>query len=676
MNHMHQFENNNKGLFLLLVTFFMFTASFAQDRVDLVETQNARESLQIAQTFVNRGHFKQARKQLEYTIKLKDDFAVAYRELGRVLMELDQFLEAAEAFEASFDLDGKLSRAAYFECGESYFQAGTISQALYYFETYEKMKEERYTNKKKESGLEKDYDRFLEIRKENCRFILENIEKGTTSALPENIGGAVNSQHNDYLPTIETLTGKLVFTRDRRGQNENILTATKDDQGEWSKVRSFDGKVNTRENEGMARYATSGRSFFFAGSKRPDSEGGCDLYQAKVDWVGDVEEIIHLEGLNSDHWDSQPCVSCQGDVIYFSSSREGGLGGADIYKSYKLEDGTWAAPENLGPSINTPFDEEAPYIASDKKTLYFTSNGHGGQGDGDLFISRFKNEEWTPAENLGYPMNSQAKELGIHIMADGKTAYFASARFGGYGGLDIYKFELPKEYRPSKVVYIDGVVIDDSTNRPLPSEFKIYRTGEKYEITTDAQGRFFTCLNANKAYTFHVEIDGYEDFMSAIFIPEATTEEPTAAIIQMIPIKDKIAQAPEPKVVKEHKFLEPSERTMNLYFDINSSDLDRVARMKLEDLSQMLVKSNEWEVEVVGYADSSGNADYNKMLSDKRAQAVANHLKSLGVDIKDVRQEGRGAQGGTTEEERRLSRRVEVIIQKIDKDPWGKKSNG
>ena len=112
---------------------------------------------------------------------------------------------------------------------------------------------------------------------------------------------------------------------------------------------------------------------------------------------------------------SQPSVTCDGQYLYFTSNREGGQGGADLWMSSKNPDGSWSEATNLGPDINTEGDEEAPYISNDGNTLFFTSTGHPGQGSGDLFIARKTNNEWTPPENLDYPFNSPGKEIGFFL---------------------------------------------------------------------------------------------------------------------------------------------------------------------------------------------------------------------------------------------------------------------
>ncbi len=678
---------------LYIVAFLFFGNLLMAQEFDYIKTNSARESLKIAQGFINKNNFKRAKKQLKYTIKIKEDFPVAYRELGRVHYELEEYAEATIAFEKSFDANTKISRAAYFECGEAYFKSNDIERAMYYYKVYEEMKDEKYINKKKESGLELDYDKIIAQRKKNLEYVLK-LPKDSPYAFAKNLGKDINTEADEYLPTVISSGKRVVFTRKHKHADEDIFVSSIDEElGTWKKARKIGYDINTKKNEGMAKFATHGKTFFFAGCERADSEGGCDVYEAELE-DGEVSQINRIEGLNSHYWDSQPSISCDGNTMFFSSSRPGGLGGADIWMSKRLANGDWGNAVNMGKSINTPYDEEAPYIATDGKTLYFTSDGHEGQGDGDIFISRYddKFEMWSKAQNMGLPFNSPSKELGIYIKGDGEMGYFASARYGGEGGLDLYYTKLPPQYRPIPMIHVEGKIVDKQTSEPIATKFQIYRTGKKWLLESDEEGWFFACLEGNKGYSFQVEVPGYDYFLSAVFLPPSDNEEPTPVLISLKPegYQDAVVHKtapiepkPKPKPVPEMNIqrgaptLANSKTTLDtgpkrtrvrsvlVYFDFNSFDLNTLAIKELKKVSMTLAKDPAWKVEVIGFADNVGDADYNKKLSEKRAQEVVNYLKKLGVTIENVvRQEGKGSLEGQTEEEKKMSRRVEVVMTK------------
>ncbi len=658
-------------IYTVLVSVFLLGSIelFAQE-FDYVKTNSARQSLRIAQDFVNQKEYRKAKKQLQYTIKRKKDFAVAYRELGKIHLELDEYAEAAEVFEECFDFNQKISRAAYFECGEAFFKSNDIQKALYYYKKYKELKGGKYTNKKKESGLELDYDKLLPVRERNCYFIL-NLDTDTGPfAYAESLGESINTEKDEYLPTVVEAGQRLVYTQRAKGKDEDIMVSTLNDKATWKKGRKIGYKINTENNEGMAKFATHGKTFYYAGCERADSEGGCDIYEAElVD--GEVSQTNRMEGLNSEYWDSQPSITCNGRFMYFASNRPGGVGGSDIWMSEMQANGEWGAAINLGEGVNTTYDEESPFIATDGHTLYFSSNGHDGMGDGDFFISR-KTEQgvWTKAQNMGVPFNSQCKELGIFVQGDGKTAYFASSRFGGRGGLDLYRTVLPPEFRPTGMMPVEGMIIDAKTQEPISTEITIIRKGQKQVLQSDEKGWFFTCLVGNKGYSFQVEERGYEHFVSAVFLPASNSEEATPVLIKLERPKPK--PKPKPKIrqqVSEVKVAPSEQRTIRVlvYFDFDSHELKSLDKKRLNNIVRLLQKEQGWKVVVVGYTDNIGNAEYNKKLSERRANSVVTYLKGGGVQIDNIiKKEGKGALGDERDDaQKRLNRRVEVVLTKM-----------
>ena len=628
----------------------------SEDLNDFSSTQNAKKSLQHAQSLVNQGKLKTARKQLKHTIKIKNNFAVAHRELGMVNFEMGYTQEAIDAFETSFDLDEKLSRAAFFECGEAYFRLGKADMAQYYYTKFTELKDKSYANKEKESGLEIDYELLLEERLDNCEYIRKVDFSSTTStyAAAEALPISINSEVDDYLPTVSNAGDLMIFTRtDRRG-NQNIFRSEVVDSS-WTKAQPYGKKINTNKNEGMAKLEAHGRKFYFTGCFRPDTEGGCDIYQAIFE-NQKIKETQKLAGsINGSEWDSQPSVTCDGQYLYFTSNREGGQGGADLWMSSKNPDGSWSEATNLGPDINTEGDEEAPYISNDGNTLFFTSTGHPGQGSGDLFIARKTNNEWTPPENLDYPFNSPGKEIGFFLHADGKTAYFSSARVGGKGGLDIYSVELPEKYRPDPTILLEGQVVNQVSNEPVPSYIKISREEEHRYVQTNETGGFFLCLPGNKGYSFQINEPGFDYFIDARFVAATGHLDPAKALLKLKPKQTGAKQ------VSKKTTPQKEEKRVQFFFASDSYSLTHDDLLELEALAKTLKKKRTWSAEVIGYADGSGSKKYNKWISEQRAQKIMAYLRAQGVDSDQiVRLEGKGA--ATSEDNSAQMRRVDVVL--------------
>lgn len=648
-----------------LLILICFTISQTAD-AQLLRTVKAIRSLRMAQAHINKDELKEAKIELERTIKIKNDFAIAYRELGRVNLELTEFDAAIDAYEKSFALDSALSRAAYYECGEAYFRLSKFDKAATYFNRYDVMKDARYTNAKKEVALESKHDRQVATRTENYLFALDAFKTPTLGLGegPFNLGKRINSSQDDYLPTISGDGLIMVYTTQQTYNplgvptGENIFIS-KMINNQWTFGSNFNSTLNTENNEGMAKFAADERFMYFAGCSRSDSKGGCDIYQIQLNNI-DVVEIKPLQGkLNSEGWDSQPSITCDGTVMYFASSREGGYGGSDIWRSFRLKDGSWSIAENLGPTINTAGDEESPFIAPDGVTLYFSSTGHPGMGDGDIFMTRIQQVnsdkvwDWLKPSNLGYPINSPFQEVGLFVKADGKTAYYASSRLEGEGGLDIYEFTLPEHYRPFDMVFIEGQVKDEFTEKPLQVTLDIMRNGKKWELQTDENGWYFMCLPTQKAYAFQVNNPNYEYYMEATFLPAQNNAIPFRFDISLIPKRRTVKPTPTG----------PTELSYGVFFDFDNFALDDKARGQLNELVRKLETESGWEVEIIGYTDDSGDIAYNQMLSEQRAKAVVTYLENAGIKVKSIKQEGKGAVKSDTDDKEK-NRRVEIIIRK------------
>ena len=152
----------------------------------------------------------------------------------------------------------------------------------------------------------------------------------------------------------------------------------------------------------------------------------------------------------NDSWESQPTISSDGNTLIFSSIREGGVGGSDIYSVNRDENGKWGNLQSL--SINTEGNEKSPFLHPDSETLYFSSDTHLGLGGLDIFIAKDSTGNWTNPVNIGYPINSENDDLAFFVSTDGKTAYFSSNKLSGVGGWDLYEFPLYKSARPEKVL--------------------------------------------------------------------------------------------------------------------------------------------------------------------------------------------------------------------------------
>ena len=321
-------------------------------------------------------------------------------------------------------------------------------------------------------------------------------------------------------------------------------------------------------------------------------------------------------------------------------------------------DGSWSIPVNLGDSINTRFEEMAPFIHPDSRTLYFASRGHQGMGGYDLFLSRMDTGgNWTHPVDLGYPINTYADEINLVVNAKGDVAYISSDKLGGKGGMDIYSFKLYKEAQPVMVTYFKGIVFDKETKRRLEAKFELIDLASGKTVSRSSSdpvsGEFLLSLPTEKDYGLNVSRPGYL-FYSDHFALRGESSK-TKPFIYNVPL--------QPIRVGETVILK------NIFFDTDKYDLKVESRSELARLIQLLKGNLSIHIEISGHTDNHGTADHNLVLSRNRPRAVYDYLIMNKIDASRLSYKGFGktkpVTTNNTQEGRAKNRRTEfVIIQK------------
>lgn len=469
---------------------------------------------------------------------------------------------------------------------------------------------------------------------------------------PQNLGEEVNSAESEYFPSLTIDNKEMVFTRRVKNINEDFFFS-RTHEGGWQPARPMEGDVNTSENEGAQNISQDGQWLVFTACNRREGFGSCDIYISYLTEKG-WSEAINMGGhINTEQWESQPCLSPDKRELYFASRRFGGYGGSDIYVSRLQPNGRWSEPENLGPQINTAGDEQCPFLHADNQTLYFTSNGLQGYGDADLFYSRRgPNAAWSDPVNLGYPINTIYQEGTLFITSDGKTAYYSSDRGDSRGGLDIYSFELREDVRPYRTLWVKGQVFDKKTGKGLPSAVELIDLGTKQllsRVQTDETGNYLVTLPVGRDYAFNVNRKGYlfysDNFSLSRHVPDSTYEK-------NIPLQPLEAQAT--MVLR------------NVFFDVNKYELKPTSQVELDKLVQLLLENPTLRIEISGHTDNQGKPADNMVLSNNRAKAVVGYLQSRNIPAQRLTAKGYGESkpvaGNSTEEGRALNRRTEMKV--------------
>lgn len=484
---------------------------------------------------------------------------------------------------------------------------------------------------------------------------------------PENLGENVNSIGEEYLPNL-TADGQTIFFTSRRPGCTGGYSAERRDftedfyysemvDGKWQPAKNLGPPVNTEHNEGAPSFSPDGQYVFFAACGLKDGYGDCDIYVARL--MGNVWSKPQNLGpiVNSNRWDSQPCISNDGKTLYFSSRREGGKGAEDIWYT-TLVKGAWTEPKNLGEPINTVGAELCPFIHADGKTLYFSSDEHPGYGALDLFMSRYSPTGWLPPMNLGYPLNTSSSEGNIFVSSDGEFGYINSSRDSGIGRSDIYKFELDERIRPSFTTFVRGVVSDKGSLKPLDATvtFINVTTGDTIRSvqTNSATGRYMLTLPLNQDYAAFVDKRGYlfkSSFFSLRNIDPKTT--PYFDVdIQLEPLSVGL------EVVMS-----------SIFYETNKFQLLDESKPELQHLLHFLKVNKTLKVEIGGHTDNVGSDADNLLLSKNRAAEVRKYLVSQGIAEDRITSngygEGKPIADNNTEEGRALNRRTVCRITSI-----------
>ncbi|OAQ39594.1 hypothetical protein A5893_08350 [Pedobacter psychrophilus] len=606
--------------------------------------RSAIKSYEKARYQLDLNNFKEAEDELKIAIKQDEKFIEAYLLLADVYRVTFDNLNAKAAYKNAFAINPNFAPDRYFYYAESQLKTGDYQEAK---QNYQLFKDKAHPASDKMALA----DKYIE----DCVFALKAI-KNPVNFKPENLGPGVNTKEEEYFAALTADESTLIFTR-QINRNEDFYRSFKTDTG-YTTAKYLSDNINTPNyNEGAQCISPDGQYLFFTGCNRPDGFGRCDIYISQKEGTNWSKPLNLGFPINTKGWESQPSLSADGHTLYFVSDRRGGLGSYDIWKSVLQADGKWGVPDNLGSTINTPFDEQSPFIHPDNKTLYFSSNGWPGLGNKDIFISRLDTSgNWGKPLNLGYPINTYGEENGLTINASGTKAFFSSNNFNGFGGFDIYSFDLPQNLRPEAVNYVKGIVFDAETKQKLSATIEIIdlkKSESIYASMSDViDGTFLATLPGNKEYSINVARDGYLFYSENFSIKKNTVGKP---ILLEVPLQ-KIAVGK--KVVLK-----------NIFFDTNKFDLKPESKTELEKMIDFLIENPKVSIELSGYTDNVGDDAYNLELSKNRAKAVFNYLVNNKIAANRLSFKGYGKTNpmstNSTEEGRANNRRTEFLITKV-----------
>jgi outer membrane protein OmpA-like peptidoglycan-associated protein len=616
-----------------------------------------KKSLKYYKDAMSEGRRKNYEKSLELyekVLKKHPDFMDAQLRKAGMLHNMGRYEDSAIAFEQAIAMAPEYDPQMYFSLAMVNGDLDRFDIAARNFQFFI----DRTDNEAKKL-------RAIDLRDRSL--FAHNAMAHPVPFNPQLLTGGINSPHSEYVPLMNIEGNQMVFTR-RIGGQEDFYIAQYDGE-QFFDVEEMYG-LNTPQNEGVHTISADGKTIIFtACDRRKTGMGSCDLYYSHLESDGWSIASNMGKVINSISWDAQPSLSADGKKLFFSSNRQDGIGGNDIWLSTRTDTSGWTAPMPLSEEINTSGNEESPFIHPDGHTLYFRSNKHIGMGGYDIFFSRYidSTRTWTPAKNIGYPINTEGSEGALSVSLDGKKAYFASdmayLEDKANANLDIYSFDLYHDARPLPTTFVKATITDILTGERLIANYSIeplQKDLNKISGISDRTGSFITSLPTNMDYAFFVEKEGYILY-SGNFSLEGIQDvsDPFVLQIRLTPIP--VIEDSITKVEYEPIILN------NIFFESGSAILRSESDIEISRLAENLKKNKNLKIEIHGHTDNVGSEEDNLQLSEDRARSVMMALIAKGILPTRISSKGFGESKpidtNETEAGRKNNRRTEFVVQ-------------
>ncbi len=630
---------------------FFLTLLYAQGQTYSIVDGKAIKLYQEAEELTISRQYDQAIAKYQAAIAREGSFLEAYVKMSQLYITQGKYPEAEKiAIAGKQRLAGKNAtpkNVADFGWvfTNLYLKQGRFEEALDQFEAMEHLLDESF--KKSVYYVEmKGQMEFLAGQLDHAK----SIDK-------QKLKEPLNQFQLQYFPVLTADGEQILFTkRDGTGNNdkEDIFTAYLEPNGDWTNPVSIAQTINSIYNEGTCSVTADGKILIYTSCDAPDSEGSCDLYIAyKVN--GSWQRPTNMgKKVNSSSWDSQPSLSADGRILFFSSNRKGGFGGNDIWYSVMQKDKTWSEAKNLGSVVNSAKDEISPFMFFNNEILFFSSNGHQGFGGMDIFLSRVEKGEFQEPENLGLPINDQLDQVALFITAQKDYAYFTelTTEANANDRSLLYRFKFPEEiYLGENLTVTEGKVLNSKTGEPIDATLSLVsltNDSTLYQFQSDGKTGDFMMLYPDKAISgLYVEKKGY--------LPKIYNVE-----------RDKIKNVKDLKV--ELTPVASGEEFVfeNVFFEFDKYTLENESLSSLKRLHKFLIENPNVNILITGHTDNVGTPAYNKQLSLQRAKSVQDYLVGQDLHPGRVLTEGKGDTQpmvpNTTVHNQALNRRITIKV--------------
>ncbi len=598
--------------------------------------EKTNKELEQAILQAEAGKAEDAIQTIEGIIARYPTWTYPRQELGRIYYENGKKQEAVKALQASLLIDTASQLQQLYALGKIYEETSEFEKAIACYRGLMFRSDTTAT--------------LFQKAKENKR-LLENkkaLMVETYAIHPVPFPPEINTEAHEALGRWSLDGEELIFTRMVDGQEDLFFAHPAATPDHWV-IEPF--PFNTPQNEGAHAISPDGKYLVFTSCNRPDGNGSCDLYISVLKQGKWTKPVNMGPGFNSISWDGQPCFGLDGSSLFFSSSRIGGFGGKDIWYMNQLSPDSWSRPMNAGQYINTPDNEESPFLHFDGQALYFMRDGKEGLGGYDLYMSRKGPDgNWQKAVNLGAPINTGSNEGALSLHPDGYHAIITQETPDRQN--DLFQITLPEKFRayPQQALFVR--IRDKTTGKPVSAALELFQLNAEHAIRltqwSDINGNLTTSIQRNVDYGAIASSPDY--VMCSVQLP-ADSASSRSITLDMIPLT---------RAVNEPIILE------NISFNSGSAELLPESEPELNKLLYTLKAHQTMKIEIRGHTDNIGDESANKRLSTDRARAVYDWLVKRGIASTRILFAGFGeAQpiaDNMTIEGRRKNRRTEFII--------------
>jgi len=483
--------------------------------------------------------------------------------------------------------------------------------------------------------------------------IIANIDKPELLAkglLIEHLDKNVNSEYNDLNALLSPDGKTLYFSRQNHPENTG---GAKDKEDIWFSELGADGKWTLAKNAGPALNNAYPNFVNAVTSATPDGKAVLLVLGNQYKDNGKMISGVSVSNNVGGTWSKPRALQIKNDynysdraqyflsntqkVLIMSVDREDTKGGRDLYVSFAQSDSVWSEPLNLGASVNTAGDESTPFLASDDKTLYFSSNGYSGYGGSDIYMTKRLDDTWTnwsPPQNMGPEINSKTDDLFFNIPSTSEYAYFSRAVTPE--NFDIYRVKMPMFRNPEPIVIVKGKLVDAKTGKPLGAKIIYERLSDGKEVgvaySNPETGEYEIHLPGSQQYGLRAEAKDHISENQHLDLRDNKVPGTVNELVKLEPVPGKEPEVKTVDPIQVAKIEENAKITLNnIFFDFDRSSLKSESYPELNRVVTLMNDRPTMQVEIDGHTDAIGAAEWNMGLSERRAKAVANYLIKKGV---------------------------------------------